>query len=128
MPLTINVKSDEVINSLNEFNRYYDTYVKKDIDQISDKIIKEAKTSHRFKSRTGNLVEATKKELGIDRDSLKAIYKIDDVKAPYGKYIHEGFKSWAADKYLENAVERNKKEIIDAAEKGINEAISKAGL
>lgn len=99
-----------------------------ELNKVSNEIVVEAKNNHRFKSRTGNLVEATKKELKIDRESIRALYKIDNLKAPYGGYIHDGKKGWSADKYLENAVNRNEEKIMQALSRGTDKAIAKAGL
>jgi phosphoribosylaminoimidazole-succinocarboxamide synthase len=128
MSLSMSIDSKELTDSLLKVSNTLEENITVEMNKISDVIIKEAKTSHRFKSKTGNLVEATKKELGIDRKSVQALYTIDDVKAPYGKYIHDGKKGWSADKYLENSVVRNEKNIEKAVETGIDNTIKKAGL
>jgi hypothetical protein len=126
--MQVKVDASEVIKALDVFEKNMSPEIKKEMDKVSDKIIREAQTNHRFKSRTGNLVQSTMKELGIDKGSVRALYKIDDVRAPYGKYVHDGQRAWSSDAFLENAVERNEKNLEVAAEKGIDNAIKKAGF
>lgn len=128
MSLSLTVDAKEVTKGLDKISKSLDDEITKELEKISNKILKEAKNNHRFKSRTGNLLAATKKELGIDKNSINEVFKIDDIKAPYGSYIHEGFRGWSADKYLENAVVRNEDNMEKAVEKGIDNAIKKAGF
>jgi len=126
--IKVKIDTSEVTKALDVFQKNIQPEVTKELNSVSDKIINEARTNHRFNSRTGNLVQSTLKELGIDKNSIKAIYKIDDARAPYGKYVHDGQRSWSEDKFLENAVERNEKNIEKAIDKGLDTAIKKAGF
>jgi len=38
----------------------------------------------------------------------------------YGKYVHEGQRSWSPDKFIESSMDRNKRKILE----GWNKAIS----
>jgi hypothetical protein len=73
------------------------------LDRLGPKIAQEAKNIHRYKSQTGNLERATK----YNKSKNGAKIYIDDVKAKYGKYIHDGFKKWAPDQFIDKAVDNN---------------------
>lgn len=70
---------------------------------IANIIEDEAKSNHRYKSRTGNLTSATKAV--STKDAVRAY--IDDTKAKYGKYIHDGKGRWSPDPFLDKAVANN---------------------
>jgi len=76
-----------------------------------------AKSNHRFQSRSGKLLASigvklsdTISEVGID-PSLE-----------YGKYVHDGQRSWAPDQFIYNAAKEQDKQL----ERALNEAIDKA--
>ncbi len=61
------------------------------------------------------------------RDMRSRLF-INDAAVPYGKWIHEGFKSWRPDQYLYQSVERNTNHIYSKINDGIDRAIKKAGF
>lgn len=63
---------------------------------------KYAKTHHRFKSRTGSLIDSISSEVY----GLTGRVYIDDFIASYGVYVHEGQRSWAPDQFIYGAVSR----------------------
>jgi len=71
------------------------------LKQAAPLIQSEARSKHRYQSRTGNLLRAT--TVVNTQTTIKAY--VDEAKAKYGKYIHDGFKSWAPDPFLNNAIE-----------------------
>jgi hypothetical protein len=80
-------------------------------------IEQEAKNSHKYQSRTGRLSRAT--SVRTERDMLQGY--INDHLAPYGKYIHDGFKSWSPDPFIEQAIINN----ITTIDSIIDEEITK---
>ena len=66
-------------------------------------VLNEAKTNHRYISRTGTLRNATSADY---LDNKLKLY-INEAKAKYGKYVHEGQRSWAQDPFIDNAVNNN---------------------
>lgn len=82
----------------------YDKALSAATARISTIIENDAKTNHRYKSRTGNLTRATK--VNRIKDQIRAF--IDDTQAKYGKYIHSGFKQWAPDPFIDNAIKKNR--------------------
>jgi HK97 gp10 family phage protein len=98
---------------IDKFEELNSETVKKAADtalrEASHIIQSQARTSHRYKTRTGNLVRATRAQ--SIKGALQAY--IDDNLAKYGKYIHEGFRSWAPDPFLGRAIESNLNKIDD---------------
>lgn len=64
------------------------------------RITRRAKILHRFRSRTGNLVSAIESEMY----GLSGRVYIDDMLAPYGKFVHNGQRTWAPDPFIYDAV------------------------
>jgi hypothetical protein len=73
------------------------------LDIVGPKMAQDAKNKHRYKTRTGNLERAT----NFNRIENKAKVYIDDIKAKYGKYIHDGYKNKAPDRFIDQAVDNN---------------------
>lgn len=75
-----------------------------------------AKREHRYKRKTGKLTRATQAELNQKGGALY----ISDSLAHYGKYVHEGHKRWAPDKFLPEALNR----VWPAVDKQIDNVIT----
>lgn len=84
------------------------------IDRVRD----HARLYHRYTRRTGNLESATKSS----KTSTGGTVYIDDGQAIYGKYIHEGFKSWAADPFLYDAESDLDGELNQAIDNALNQS------
>jgi len=80
-------------------------------------ISNEAKSNHRYRSRSGNLKRATKTK--STKESIQAY--IDEAMARYGKYIHNGSRSWAPDEFVEDAIKNN----LDKIDRLIADSIDK---
>ena len=98
--------------------------VEKVLEESFAKVIKEAQSVHRFRSKTGRLVSAVQSE--VNGYTAKAF--IDDRLAPYGGFIHDGFKSWSPDPFLEDAFRRNSPELDRAIDASIARTIQRLGL
>lgn len=81
-----------------------------------------AKILHRFRSRTGNLVSAIESELY----GLSGRVYIDDMVAPYGKFVHNGQRSWAPDPFVYDAVSELEDELSTALKQTLEASIQKA--
>ncbi len=103
-----------------------------------------AKQSHRFTTRTGRLVKSIKGYGGVTasvpskgflgrlKELLRGGKKVNafvelvlhdeghPLGTEYGKYVHEGQRSWSPDKFIESSMDRNKRKILE----GWNKAIS----
>lgn len=78
-----------------------------------------AKNHHRYKNRSGKLTDSIAYNLG---KQVVNCY-IDDSKAPYGKFIYFGFKSWLPDKFIEEAINNNLQNITDIITKNIDRSL-----
>ena len=81
-----------------------------------------AKILHRFRSRTGNLVSAIESELY----GLSGRVYIDDMVAPYGKFVHNGQRTWAPDPFIYDAVAELEDELSTALKQTLEASIQKA--
>lgn len=81
-----------------------------------------ARNNHRFESRTGTLESAI---VGTS-DNLDGSLFIDDNQAPYGKYVHDGQRSWAPDPFITEAVDARIDEITEKVSDAIQDAIDRS--
>ena len=81
------------------------------IENISLDIILEAKANHEFITRTGNLERSIKNTIKLGKNKIISRFILDNMIANYGKYIHNGFKSWKPDKFLENSFNHHVKNL-----------------
>jgi hypothetical protein len=86
-----------------------------------------AKRTHRFTTRTGRLVKSIKGYggIGIPEDPSSAFVSLilhdegHEVGTSYGKYVHNGQRSWGADRFIEESMQRNHKKILKAWQQAI---------
>lgn len=76
----------------------FNEIVRDAIHPYLDEVKQAARSNHRFESRTGNLERAIKNNKTADGGSVY----VDESIAPYGKYVHDGHRSWAADNFIED--------------------------
>lgn len=81
-----------------------------------------AKVLHRFRSRTGSLVAAIESELY----GLSGRVYIDDILAPYGKFVHNGQRTWAPDPFVYNAVSQLEGELTSVLKRTLEASIKEA--
>ena len=79
---------------------------------------------HRYTRRTGLLSSATK----YTADKDEATVYIDDAQADYGKFVHDGFRTWAPDTFIPNAIETATKENLTSLEKNLADDMRRAGF
>lgn len=65
----------------------------------------DAKANHRFTARSGNLERSIIPEVIRTNDNIIGMVFLKDEIALYGKYIHNGFRSWRPDPFLKNSAE-----------------------
>lgn len=100
-------------------------------------IEKGAKMKHRFTTRTGRLVKSVKGYGGAEvrqtggflgffkKNSLSTEVRIvlhdegHPLGTEYGKYVHNGQRSWKPDRFIEEAIERNKQRVQEAWQRAI---------
>ena len=94
MKVILNVELDSKLQQLlTNPQQVLKQETKKALNDALDLIYQEAKIKHRFKSRTGNLENAIYKMINSSTvNEVSGEIGIDDRKAPYGKFVHNGTK------------------------------------
>ena len=93
------------------------------LTKIGIKVSNEAKRAHQYQNGTGNLRAATTYWLNKSLSKLRVF--IDEDKADYGKYIHNGFKGWSPDRFIDNAILKHRVWINKMVDKAVADAIKK---
>jgi len=110
------------------FNKLADTLdttiVEYGIAPFLKTVQKTAQQQHRYTRRSGKLERSVRVETTTKGGSVY----LDDGVANYGKYVHEGFRSWGSDKFLENATDNNLRALDADVDRAIDKAINDAGL
>jgi len=75
----------------------------------------DARMVHRFQTRTGATEQSV--ERSLIPNGARVI--INPNISPYGKFLHRGFRSWAPDPFLQDAVERKTKAMKDSIRRAI---------
>ena len=81
------------------------------LENLSLDIVIEAKANHRFTSRSNNLERSIKYRIVQSPNKIQSIFSLDNRIANYGKFIHEGFRSWKPDPFLFNAIDNKTKNL-----------------
>jgi hypothetical protein len=81
-----------------------------------------ARQNHRYTSRTGALSRSV--AASVLDSGLTGVVDLRDEIAEYGKYIHEGFKSWQPDPFIYDATEASLKDIEEQLTLGIERVIN----
>jgi len=112
------ISFERTINMLSWMPDFIRDELDEKFDKIAADIATDAKNHHRFITRTGALEESVTAE--YTGNTVRAY--LDESIAPYGKYVHDGQRSWAPDPFLENAFTKHVRDIDGA----IGEAVAKA--
>ena len=110
---------------LKGFSRFYTSEIRKAETKIKNRLLRFAKTKHRYTNRTHNLQESTTVERGLSKKIAEMKMFVDLNKAPYGQSIIKGFKSWTSDPFLNDAIDVNKTWIHTTLEKAVDAAITR---
>ena len=107
-----------------DFNRFYNQEIKKAEELIKNRLLRFAKTKHRYTNRTHNLQEQTEVQKGLSEkiSAMNMFVNLDE--APYGQFIIKGFKSWVSDPFLNNALDANEAWIYRTIEKAVEAAVT----
>jgi hypothetical protein len=129
----LQMKLNLKIEGLKDFGKAYmampDIAAKKlrlTLNKVLRSVIYDARGRHRYKSRSGNLSRST--TYTISRDGLSAELFLDEGIAKYGKYVHDGQRSWDKDEFLYSAVDKNEDEIVEAIDDAVGKIIKEAGF
>ena len=68
-------------------------YLRQAVKSSTEEVAEHARTHHAFTSRTGNLERSITSI--HSKDGLRGWVTIDRTRAPYGTYVHQGYKAFA---------------------------------
>ena len=122
--LSISIDAKEAVKALESYAKDLPKAVSEAIDEVSEDVVEEARKVHRYRKRTGRLNSAIQSH--TKGYSTKVF--IDEARAPYGYYIHQGFKGWAPDPFLEQAFNRQTKDLDAEIAKVLGDLAKKKGL
>lgn len=115
-----------VVPQIKGFIRDFSKAVNNQMEADAIVAIVDARNNHRHITRTGRLNRATTYKMSNRYSTVK--FYINDMTANYGKYIHDGFKSWRPDRYLLKAVNRIAPKMYRDVSQAIAKIIKKNGL
>lgn len=118
------VDTSSVTTALAALRKRLPASVSSKFEQLAKTVEEQARTVHRYKRRTGKLQEATVAE----EHRLEILGYLDESKAHYGKYVHDGQRSWQPDPFLTNAFNGFEGKMRREAQAAIDLEISRAGL
>ena len=124
MGLVIKIDSSKLLKALEIAPREVEKELRVEMKHQMAQVQALARRNHRYKTDTGFLERSVKSKV----DKLSGTTFLDDGIADYGKYIHEGFKSWRPDQFLYRAFSRLTSKIVKGMQDAVNRAIRKAGL
>lgn len=122
--ISISVDATQALIGLKSISKYITEEVNKALDILMPKIQEYARAQHRFITRTGRLERSITQDV---KDLIGDLY-INDLVAPYGKYVHEGHGTWAPDQFIYDAINAFDKIIQQTLEQAVDRAIVKAGF
>jgi hypothetical protein len=96
--------------------------VRREFIKIGREIVIDARNSHRFQNRTGQLQNSIEAEVTPDGKTL-TVRAGRKLAQQYAESTHEGHGSWARDPFLEDAFNRKSKDIGDRLQTAIDKAI-----
>lgn len=82
----------------------------------------EARKTHRYQTHTSMLEKSVTME--VQENGLVGEVGLDESIAYYGPFVHDGQRSWAPDKFLDEALDKREPYIMEGVEQAINEALS----
>lgn len=103
MALRAEITNDLDFGGLNDIMA---RHINKKLHKIGYFLAEYAKKNHRYNHRTGNLKRSTR--FWVNKSISRVRLYISEQQAHYGKYVHEGHGTWKPDRFIDNAIKRNK--------------------
>jgi len=122
MPLTVDVSN--ALNAVNNLVAKLPKAVETAFAREAHVIENQARCIHKYKLRTGKLKSAT----FVQQNRMEIDGWLDETKAPYAQYVHDGTSDIQPDPFLANAFDSRTGEIERMAEAAVDAAISAEGL
>ena len=124
MKLTVNASG--VLGAFKRSPGVFEREIRIAVKEWLTEVQVEARQVHKFVTRSGGLERSVQVDYSPKISGSKVYLELGI--ARYGPYIHEGFKSWKADRFLTEAAERKKPELTEKISEAIGRAIRKVGL
>jgi len=125
MGVEVEIKMEGFLKALKDYPTDMSKNLRIASKREASRVELDAKKTHRFTTRTGRLVKSIKgygdsKVGGRTFVSLILHDEGHQLGTKYGKYVHNGQRSWGADKFIEKSMERNKGKIYKAWQAAID--------
>ena len=121
MSLEFRIRTDDIEKALRDYPKDLLKNLRLASKRSAGLVEDYARQNHRYKDRIGNL---TKSIIGYSQFNEVKLVLTDvgnDFGTEYGKYIHEGFYSWGADKFIPKSIRKNKDKIFKNWQRAIDE-------
>ena len=124
--LKVSVDTRQLLAALKKAGKETAKELRKAMGEQMEGVKQEASRTHRFRVRSNNLVRSITPR--VSRNGLQVLVELNEGVAKYGRFIHDGFKSWAPDQFLYKALRTQKRKIVQGISNGIARALRKARL
>lgn len=122
--LKMTMTDTKVIKGLKELPKELTNEINKALQDTFYHMAVEARNAHRYTVRTGKLRSATRSAV----KELTGELFVDDLKADYGVYVHQGHGTWAPDQFVYDAFKRGHPILDRAIDQAVDKAIKQAGF
>ncbi len=127
MSLTLRLSNvDEVLGAFLRFPDEIANFVRPAMKEAMVLVATRASLTHRYTTRSAMLDRSIQTD--VDQSGFSGRVYLEPGIANYGVYIHEGFKSWAPDKFLNEALEFHESDVVTLLEDAVNAALTSVGL
>jgi len=120
----VNISLDtSALDDLDKYPSRLTNAIRAEMQRQMDETISYAKVHHRHETRTGRLNDAIAGK--VDQDGLGAEIYFDSSKygSKYAKYVHDGHRGWAPDRFLDEAVQDRENDIQTGFDRAVQEAL-----
>ena len=114
---------DSLTKALREFPRETAKQLIRASKRSASQVEQIAKSEHRFKTDTGQLVKSIKSYGTTFEVKLVLHDATHPMGTDYGLYVHEGHGSWGKDQFIDKAMEKGERKIFENWEKAIEIAV-----
>jgi hypothetical protein len=121
MAMSVDIDCTDLLKEFEKIPLEIVKCVRRELKNQTDILQRDARNNHRYKHRTGMLRKSTEKK--FTNDDLQSEVYLDSGIASYGKFVHDGQRSWEPDQFIYNAADKLRGEIETALERAVNEGI-----
>lgn len=123
MGLTLEIRNvDKVVGMFLRFPDEVARFVRPAMGEAMANVATRAALTHRYITRSGMLDRSIQSE--VDATGFVGRVYLEPGIAAYGQYIHEGFKSWAPDRFLNESLQANTDDIVEKIQDAVNAAVA----